>query len=123
MRDYRTATGVFSYIKGINMIDLQDIQARAWANKLEKGFNTTDVDREFNLTYGELAEAYEAYSKQKSNVGEELADVMLYLLSLAKLLNVDLEAEVERKLEKNKRRVYKTTPNGHKLRVTEGEEL
>jgi hypothetical protein len=33
-------------------------------NKVKKGFNTTDVELEFCFTYGELAEAFDAYRKK-----------------------------------------------------------
>ncbi len=89
------------------MIDLKEIQDRAWANKVAKGFNTTNVEREFNYTYAELAEVFESYRKQKGDAGEELADVVLFVLSLAKMLGVeDLEREILRKLDKNDAREY-----------------
>lgn len=33
------------------MAELREIQEAAWANKLAKGFNTTDVPMEFGLLY------------------------------------------------------------------------
>ena len=39
----------------------------------------TDVNKEFCLTYGEIAEAYDAWRKKKDDLGEELADVTIYL--------------------------------------------
>jgi len=48
-------------------------------NKLKRGFNTTNVELEFCFTNGELAEAFEAYRKKLPSVGEELADVAIYL--------------------------------------------
>lgn len=42
---------------------------------------------------GELAEAV----REGSNVGEEIADVMAWLVSLANLLDVDVESEVLKK--------------------------
>ena len=39
-------------------------------------------------------------------LGEELADVAIYLLGLAEILHIDLGAEVERKMEINRRRRY-----------------
>jgi NTP pyrophosphatase (non-canonical NTP hydrolase) len=100
------------------MIDLKEVQERIWANKLAKGFGTTNVEREFNLTYGELAEAYEAYFKGHNTVGEELADVFIYLLNLAKMTNVDLEAEVMAKLGKNESRTYtEQVVNGQRVRL------
>ena len=75
------------------MIDLKQIQKDVYQNKLDKGFNVTDINKEFCLTYGEMAEAYEAWRKKKDDVGEEIADVVIYLLGLSEILNVDLESE------------------------------
>lgn len=102
------------------MIDLQDLQAKIWANKVAKGFNTTSVEKEFNYTYAELAEVYEAYRKQKPDIGEELADVMIFLLGLAKMLEVDIEREILAKVDKNIARQYRAV-NGHNIRVKESE--
>jgi NTP pyrophosphatase (non-canonical NTP hydrolase) len=38
--------------------------------------------------------------------------VALYLFSLAAMAGVDLQAEVEAKIEKNAARVYRRVPNG-----------
>jgi hypothetical protein len=46
------------------MIDLKKLQKDIFDNKVVKGFNTTDVNFEFGLTYGELAEAFTAYRKK-----------------------------------------------------------
>ena len=46
------------------MADLREVQRRAWANKLAKGFNVTDVPMEFGLTMEELAEAFSAWRKR-----------------------------------------------------------
>lgn len=35
------------------MIDLKQIQKDVYQNKLDKGFNVTDINKEFCLTYGE----------------------------------------------------------------------
>lgn len=88
------------------MKTISEMQAEVFRNKLEKGFNVTDVNLEFCLTYGELAEAHEAWRKRKGNVGEELADVAIYLMGLAQMLGVDLQSEIERKVDINRRREY-----------------
>lgn len=44
---------------------LKEVQKRIWKNKLNKGFNTTNVDKEFCLLHGEVSNAYEAYRKIK----------------------------------------------------------
>jgi len=86
------------------MIDLMQLQKRVYNNKVAKGFNVTDVYKEFCLTYGELSEACEAYTKKKDDLGEELADVVIYLLGLSEILGIDLENEVLSKIEKNENR-------------------
>lgn len=58
------------YIRRIRNIDLKKIQKDIWQNKLKKGFNTTDVNKEFCLLYGEVAEAYDAWRKKKEDLNE-----------------------------------------------------
>jgi len=89
------------------MSNIKKLQKKVWENKVKKGFNVTSVDREFNFIYGELAEAFQAYRKKLPEVGEELADVVIYILGLAEMLKVDLEKEIINKVKKNKKRVYK----------------
>jgi NTP pyrophosphatase (non-canonical NTP hydrolase) len=102
------------------MGEIKELQARVWANKVSHGFNTTNVEREFNYTYAELSEAYEAYKKCESTVGEELADVVMFTLSLAQMLKIDLEKELALKAEMNEKRQYKEL-NGHHVHVKENE--
>ena len=87
-------------------MNLREMQKAVYQNKINKGFNVTNVEKEFCLLYGEVAEAYEAYRKKKEDVGEELADVAIYLLGLAEILGVDLADEIEKKMEINKERTY-----------------
>lgn len=89
------------------MINLTKLQEQIWQNKLDKGFNTTDVHLEFNFTYTELTEAFQAYRKKLPDLGEELADVVIYALGLASMLNLNLEKEIKKKVTKNKNREYK----------------
>ena len=86
---------------------VREMQKAAYQNKVDHHFNITDVNLEFNLLYGEVAEAFDAWNKKKDSVGEELADVAIYLLGLSEILGVDLEEEIIRKMAKNRRRVYR----------------
>ena len=86
---------------------MRAMQKAVYQNKLDHQFNVTDINLEFNLLYGEVAEAFDAWNKKRDSVGEELADVAIYLMGLSEILGVDLQDEVERKMEKNRRRVYK----------------
>lgn len=90
------------------MAGIRELQRDVYQNKLDKGFNVTDVCKEFCYAFGELSEAFDAYNKRKSDLGEELADVAIYLLGLAEILGVDLEAELLRKIEINRNRRYQT---------------
>lgn len=87
-------------------MDLHAAQKAVYQNKLDKGFNVTDVHKEFCLLYGEVAEAFEAWRKKQPDVGEELADIAIYLLGLAEILGVDLADEIEKKMQINQAREY-----------------
>ena len=89
------------------MVNIKQIQKEIFENKKTKGFNITDINLEFAYTFDELAEAHQAYIKKLPDVGEELADVIIYLIGLAQILNIDLEKEILNKIEKNKKREYK----------------
>ena len=88
------------------MLDVKRLQEEIMANKASKGFNATDIPLEFMLLTGEVSEAFDAWRKKKSDLGEEIADIMIYLFGLAKMLNVDLENELVAKIEKNRERKY-----------------
>lgn len=102
-------------------MDIKKKQEEIIAHKKERGFNTTDIEKEFCLLYGEVAEAYDAYRKKKEDLGEELADIAIFLLGIAELLGKDLEQEIMNKMEINKKRVYKDV-NGVKIRVKENKD-
>lgn len=87
-------------------MELTQMQKKIYENKINKGFNVTNIDMEFCLLYGEVAEAYEAYSKKKEDLGEELADVAIYLLGISEILGIDLKQEIIHKMEKNEKRTY-----------------
>ena len=87
-------------------MDLNEAQKRIWNNKVNKGFNTADVCKEFCFLSGEVAEAFDAYYKKKEDLGAELADVAIYLLGLSQMLGISLEDEIERKMKINEERVY-----------------
>ena len=96
------------------MIDLKQLQKEIMKNKLEKGFNTTDVALEFCHAHEELSEAFHKFSKREDGVAEELADVAIFLLGMSEILGYDLEKELVAKVEKNKKRKYKKekSPDG-----------
>ena len=87
-------------------MELNEMQKKVWQNKINHGFDLTNVEREFCLLMGELGEAYEAYIKKHDNLGEELADVAIYLMGLAGMVNLDLQEEIEKKMAINEKREY-----------------
>lgn len=60
------------------------------------------------LIHSEASEALEAFRKNDPiNFAEELADVLIRVLDCAEGLGIDMDEEVERKLEKNRQRSYR----------------
>lgn len=67
------------------------------------------------LLYGEVNELFQAWLKDDDqNIGEELADVAIFLLEIAEILDKDLGVEITEKMKVNKNRIYK---NGTRLDV------
>ncbi len=100
------------YIKP--MVDLKELQKEVMQNKVEKGFNTTDVALEFCRAHEELSEAFRKYNRNQPGVAEEFADVAIFLLGMSEILGFDLEGEVVRKIEINRKRKYRKekSPDG-----------
>lgn len=88
------------------MVDLKALQKEVMRNKLEKGFNTTDVALEFCRAHEELSEAFSKFNKNQDGVAEEFADVAIFLLGMCEILGYDLQSELVKKIETNKNRKY-----------------
>ncbi len=97
---------------------MKNLQKSILANKVAKGFNTTDIPLEFAYLYSEVGEAFEAWRKKKDDLGEELADIAIYLLGMAEILGFDLETEIVQKIQKNAKRVYEHR-DGVSVRVSD----
>ncbi|MBQ8749603.1 MAG: hypothetical protein IJZ29_03960 [Clostridia bacterium] len=102
-------------------MDFDKLQKEVMQNKKEKGFDTTNICQEFCLLYGEVGEAFDAYSKKKEDLGAELADIAIYLLGISEMLGFSLQDEIVKKMAINKARQYKEI-NGILLKVEESEE-
>ncbi len=77
---------------------------------VEKGFwdNPRNIGESLMLIVTELAEAMEAHRIQdQENFKEEIADSFIRLLDLCGGLKIDIEEEIAKKSEKNKKRPYK----------------
>lgn len=54
------------------------------------------------LLYGEVNELFQAWLKDDNqNIGEELADVVIFLLGIAEMLNKDLGIKIIEKMKVN----------------------
>ena len=104
-------------------MDIRSGQKLIWENKTSKGFNTTDVPLEFCLLQGEIAEAFDAWRKGHESVGEELADIAIYLLGLAEMTGFDLQDEIEAKITKNSARNYRRLSNGILVKSNDDERV
>lgn len=87
-------------------MDISTAQEQVWKNKQHQGFNTSDVTLELCFLQGEVTEFFEAWRRQQTDMGEELADVAIYLLGIAEMVGVDLATEVRNKISKNAQRRY-----------------
>ncbi len=97
---------------------LADLQEYVAKMKLARGFNTTDKPYECMLFAEECGELISAIRKnmQQGSIGSgsvpgnvklELADVLIYLCSLANMHGISLEEAFREKEEINKKRVWK----------------
>ncbi|MFA7191980.1 MAG: MazG-like family protein [Candidatus Paceibacterota bacterium] len=102
-------------------VDLKELQTEVMRNKVEKGFNTTDMALDFCRAHEELSEAFSKFNKNQDGVAEELADVMIFILGMCEILGYDLEKELVRKIEVNKHRKYIKTksPDGKDIFIRE----
>lgn len=90
------------------IIDTKKLQKAVMENKKKHGFNTTDIEFELLRLHGEANELFEAWRKNnKENINEELADVGIFLLSIAEMLDSDLGEDIVNKMKINEKRIYK----------------
>lgn len=98
-------------------LTLKQIQKRIWENKVNKGFNTTDISRDLLYLTEELGEAVKAFRKgNKDELAEETVDLIIYSLGLLEMLGKDGYEEILKKIEKNEKREYSATNGGFHLR-------
>lgn len=88
-------------------LTIRELQKRILDNKKKKGFNVTDISKEFLYLTEELGEAVRAYRKDnKDELAEEISDILIYSLGLFEMLDKDGYEELIKKMEKNEKREY-----------------
>jgi len=96
---------------------LADIQSYVYETKKQRGFWGEDKVMECFLLGEEVGELFKAVRKTRKgsnidqnsasfNVGEELADILIYLCSIATQHGIDLEEALRAKEEINNKRVW-----------------
>ena len=97
--DYEFVIDGESVAKEINEVE---------ATQSVKSMKNNAISTRLMLIVGEVSEAQEGLRHNDiDNFKEELADVAIRLADLCGGLEIDLEAEIEKKMEKNKNRPYK----------------
>lgn len=86
-------------------MDMLNIQRRMILNKIQKGFKVGDFQYEFSLIKKEVEEAIEAY-QNNTNIGEELADIVLLCAGIAEMKKLNLADEICKKMKINENRQY-----------------
>jgi NTP pyrophosphatase (non-canonical NTP hydrolase) len=89
---------------------INQLQKQILQNKKAKGFHVTPepekVREVFCALYGEVAEAYEAWRRKKSDLPQEIADVVIFAIGLFDQLGFNACDEIKKKMEINSKRVY-----------------
>lgn len=96
---------------------LNEFQKYVIALEKERGFSNQTVIDKCLLMGEEVGELFKAIRKSEglsvdsnssfTEIGDELADIFIYLCAIANRKNIDLEAAFRKKEEKNKKRTWK----------------
>jgi NTP pyrophosphatase (non-canonical NTP hydrolase) len=124
------------------LLTFEEAQQEVMAHKRRMGFNTTDIELEFGLLLEELGELHNAWRKWKSprprrfarllirmriwrrppalayrmEARDEIADVLIFMLSLTDMLGIQAGEAVAAKMRLNAQRTYATLPNGTQVK-------
>nr|AKC92638.1 putative pyrophosphatase [Amycolatopsis sp. SANK 60206] len=82
-------------------MDIGSLQRIGWDNKVLKNYNTVDLPLEFCMLQEKASAAFTAWRRESARLGEELADVMLYVTHIAQMAGLDMDHEVKAKVDKN----------------------
>ena len=77
------------------------LEIKEFQDLIRQIYFTRDVQRGPDKTFlwflEEVGELTRAYRRKEENVGKEMADIMAWLVSMANLLEIDLETELLKK--------------------------
>ena len=101
-------------IKKVEQPDFLGRQKRIFQNKVNHGFNTTNIYQEARYILEEVAELMRAVEKNdRENMLEELADIVIFSYGCAEVARLgDLDTKIFDKMRLNEKRVYKKNCDG-----------
>jgi NTP pyrophosphatase (non-canonical NTP hydrolase) len=98
------------------MPKLKYIQKEIYKNKVDRGFNITDIGKEIILMTEELGELARAYKNSDKKQAKEIdnrealidaiGDLMVYCLGLCEMMGVDSEEVLEKIIKSNSKRTH-----------------
>lgn len=107
----RTVTTPLSKAKARTLIEIQGamdefVSSRGWYERdSEKPQLPRNLAASISLEANEVLECFQwSEEADRDHVGDELADVLLYVAQLANVLDIDLGSAVDKKLERNQDR-------------------
>ncbi len=97
-------------------MSMDDLQKKIFNNKVNRGFNVTDISKEIILMteeLGELAKAYKNSNKKpaaeinnKEEIIDAIGDLMVYCLGLCSMIGVSGEEVLSKIIESNEKRTH-----------------
>jgi len=100
----------------LTIANLKNLQKYVIDLEQERGFSNQTVIQKCLLLGEEVGELFKAVRKSENisidknsnihNVGEELADILIYVCAIANRYNIDMETAFRAKEEINKKRVW-----------------
>ena len=85
---------------------LDFVEKRQWSGNKDARNVAISISLEASelLEHFQWKNAEDAIAQRKDEIAEEAADVLIYLLQFAQILNIDLEEQARKKLLKNEQR-------------------
>ena len=98
----------------LTLDDFVSRQKRIFQNKVNHGFNVTNIYQEARYILEETAELMRAIEKNdRENMIEELADIIIFAYGCAEVARLgDLDTEIFKKMAINENREYRQTSEG-----------
>ncbi|ALB46000.1 nucleotide pyrophosphohydrolase [Clostridium beijerinckii] len=86
-----------------------------------KFHSPANLSKAISIEAGELLEEFlwDSENYNKENILEELADVMLYCIQMADVLDVDIEEIINKKMDKNEKKYPVEKAKGNSKKYTQ----